>query len=256
MGGLAKHFGGHLGFDQEGWISCAFYYTGLSVANCTAFVSPLNATCEPAPDLWKRGDVRRSAHGVDGWFPSWENGLGYILSSSSRYFKLEHISGGNRSRFVQGLLRLARLVGGRLGLSLNYALGHGSDAALRYADQTSVHPDVYEAIGTVRLLKGHWHRDWSSAFLPTPSTPLNEEHADATDLFRREVDAFLPGAGAYFNEGDIGEARWQERYWGSNYLGLLRTKQAYDPGGMFSCHQCVGSEFAEACAQRSGPLLL
>lgn len=249
--GHAKHFGGHLNFDRHGSISVDFLYSGLSLERCSDMVSALNATCEPGDDLWKRGDVRRSLHGVEGWFPAWENGLGYILSSNSRYFKLEHITGRNLTHFVRGLRRLVRHVRG-MQISLNYVLGRGSDVALRHAKQTSVHPDVYEAIGTLRLLQGHWHRDWQSAFLPTARTPVDELHADAAASVRRELDLLLPGAGAYFNEGDIAEPHWQERYWGANYAGLLRTKQLYDPRGMFSCHQCVGSESRLDCERRLG----
>ena len=52
-----------------------------------------------------------------------------------------------------------------------------------------------------------------------------------------------PGAGAYFNEADYFEVGWQEQFWGmDNYNKLLSIKSTWDPEGLFTCYNCVGSE--------------
>ena len=61
----------------------------------------------------------------------------------------------------------------------------------------------------------------------------------ALNQFRQDT----PGAGAYFNEADYFEPGWQEQFWGiDNYNKLLNIKSAWDPEGLFTCYNCVGSE--------------
>ncbi len=56
----------------------------------------------------------------------------------------------------------------------------------------------------------------------------------------------LVNSGSYYNEQDYLDVSWQESFWGpeSNgvYARLRAIKTAYDPNGLFVCHQCVGSE--------------
>jgi hypothetical protein len=51
-------------------------------------------------------------------------------------------------------------------------------------------------------------------------------------------------SGSYYNEQDYLNPAWQENFWGpaSNgiYARLKAVKAAYDPDGLFICHQCVG----------------
>jgi hypothetical protein len=53
-------------------------------------------------------------------------------------------------------------------------------------------------------------------------------------------------SGSYYNEQDYLSRDWREDFWGpaSNgvYARLRAVKDAYDPNGLFICHQCVGSE--------------
>ncbi|EFJ36443.1 hypothetical protein SELMODRAFT_78233 [Selaginella moellendorffii] len=51
-----------------------------------------------------------------------------------------------------------------------------------------------------------------------------------------------PGSGAYGNEGDFNEPRWQRTFFGASYPRLLAIKRRADPAGMFRCRHCVGSE--------------
>jgi FAD/FMN-containing dehydrogenase len=51
-----------------------------------------------------------------------------------------------------------------------------------------------------------------------------------------------PNAGSYVNETDWFEPDWQDAFWGGNYPRLLQIKRKYDPGNLFTCHHCVGSE--------------
>ncbi|KAG9120560.1 hypothetical protein FRC07_003896, partial [Ceratobasidium sp. 392] len=47
---------------------------------------------------------------------------------------------------------------------------------------------------------------------------------------------------AYFNEADPEEPQWKKAFFGSHYNRLLKVKQKVDPGGVFTCNRCVGSD--------------
>ena len=51
-----------------------------------------------------------------------------------------------------------------------------------------------------------------------------------------------PGSGAYLNEADVNEPDWQWSFFGSHYGPLKAIKDLYDPRGLFTCVNCVGSE--------------
>ena len=57
----------------------------------------------------------------------------------------------------------------------------------------------------------------------------------------QRLDAIL-GHVAYYNEEYPTENNWQDKFWGPHYPHLLSIKKKVDPGGVFSCRQCVGSE--------------
>lgn len=52
-----------------------------------------------------------------------------------------------------------------------------------------------------------------------------------------------PDTGAYFNEADFNQPDWQWAFFGENYERLREIKRKYDPGNVFWCKQCVGSEW-------------
>merc|ERR1719408_125864 len=62
-----------------------------------------------------------------------------------------------------------------------------------------------------------------------------------------ESETEVQYSGSYWNEADYYEPEWQSSFWGKkNYAKLLGIKQKYDPDGIFTCHNCVGSEFRTA----------
>ena len=57
-----------------------------------------------------------------------------------------------------------------------------------------------------------------------------------------ELRAVAPNGGAYVSESNYFEKNFQQAYWGSNYPRLLEIKKKYDPSGLFTVHNGVGSE--------------
>ncbi|PKY04592.1 FAD/FMN-containing dehydrogenase [Aspergillus campestris IBT 28561] len=63
-----------------------------------------------------------------------------------------------------------------------------------------------------------------------------------TGQFMPQLEAVTPGAGAYQNEADFRQPRWQETFFGSNYGILKETKSKWDPDSFFYVLKGVGSE--------------
>merc|ERR1712167_184484 len=61
---------------------------------------------------------------------------------------------------------------------------------------------------------------------------------EAKPLFTNLSDGAYFSESAYIHPGDS----WKQRYWGSNYAGLLEVKKKYDPENFFWCRHCVGSD--------------
>eukprot|EP00446_Apocalathium_sp_SHHI-4_P015328 CAMPEP_0177200462 /NCGR_PEP_ID=MMETSP0367-20130122/26234_1 /TAXON_ID=447022 ORGANISM="Scrippsiella hangoei-like, Strain SHHI-4" /NCGR_SAMPLE_ID=MMETSP0367 /ASSEMBLY_ACC=CAM_ASM_000362 /LENGTH=536 /DNA_ID=CAMNT_0018648907 /DNA_START=50 /DNA_END=1660 /DNA_ORIENTATION=- len=232
--GLAQHFGGVvlLGgrWGIKGKVSVQLHYVGINESQCSELFSELGeVSCKAAAQTWP------PAHTDAGELP---DGI-YHNGTAMRYFTLEDIES---TSFAARAVRLADASSNGLTLSLNYVLGQGSDIALASASETAVHPQVYEAIGVLKIELIELH------VTPTSAMSADAEAVASFSMLRSELDALLPGAGSYYNEGDYTDVAFQNRYWGSNYPELLATKRKYDPDNVFTCHQCVGSE--HSCARR------
>jgi hypothetical protein len=57
-----------------------------------------------------------------------------------------------------------------------------------------------------------------------------------------QLEAVIPGGGAYMNEADFRTPNWQEAFFGSNYAGLLAVKKKWDPANLLYAITTVGSE--------------
>jgi hypothetical protein len=75
-----------------------------------------------------------------------------------------------------------------------------------------------------------------------PNLAAARRGRDGVSAAMKELVAITPDAGSYVNETDYFEPGWQRSFWGDNYPRLLAIKHTYDPGNLFTCHHCVGSE--------------
>ena len=94
---------------------------------------------------------------------------------------------------------------------------------------------------------GLWHIVGASGWLGAEAPDSIQQGAiNRVRAFGGALRALVPASGAYLNENDWAEPDWQASFFGSAYGRLLRIKRAVDPTGVFTCHQCVGSELAFA----------
>ena len=117
-------------------------------------------------------------------------------------------------------------------------IGHivgGGQVARNEGLDSAIHPSWRKAL--IHLV---FARGWET------STPFQEQAIIArnmTDVETPILAALEPDMGAYMNEADLNERRWQEVFWGEeNYDRLLSIKAKWDTEELFMCKPCVGSE--------------
>lgn len=244
--GLAQHFGGNL-YVYSDSVTLDIPFVGLTADQCSDVISALpGAQCDfgDTSNPWKPADALLSPNGADGWMPTWakDGASAYLTETITRYFREEHLGEGRYQAFADTMADLGASLGTTdwnsfLTISLNYALGHAGPGVKDRADRTKVHPDVVDALGTVKLTRR------LRASPPSSSTAIDQQSWQHWQEVRSDLAAVLGAdAGSYANEGSYMEENWPERYWGSNYQELLALKEKYDPQGLFTCYQCVGND--------------
>ena len=99
-----------------------------------------------------------------------------------------------------------------------------------------MNPTVLDAAGLVIAYAAEEYR------ANGPDLAKGDLQKQKVALAMEPIRKATPGAGTYFNQADYFEPDWAEQFWGVNYPRLLAIKKKYDPGNLFTCHHCVGSE--------------
>lgn len=99
---------------------------------------------------------------------------------------------------------------------------------------SALNPSWRRALGEIVVPIG-WKDD-------TPVVVQNMLMKVLTNVAMPILAAVEPNMGAYTNEADPNEPKWQTVFWGTNYPRLLWIKNKWDPRGLFRCNRCVGSE--------------
>ena len=82
--------------------------------------------------------------------------------------------------------------------------------------------------------------DWS--FDPAKWDTMLANQKLMTEDIMPAIEAVTPGSGAYMNEANFQQPKFQEAFFGANYKQLLCVKNKYDPEGFFYALNAVGSE--------------
>jgi FAD/FMN-containing dehydrogenase len=129
----------------------------------------------------------------------------------------------------------------QLALHFNKGLAGAPADALAAAKQTAMNPAALGAFA-LAITAGEGPPAFPGIPGHEPDRVAAREDAAAIDRAMKALLPLLAQPGSYVSESNYFESRWQEAFWGSNYLRLRGVKKAYDPDGLFFVHHGVGSE--------------
>jgi FAD/FMN-containing dehydrogenase len=109
------------------------------------------------------------------------------------------------------------------------------------ARDTAMNPAVLDAFA-LAIIAGEGPPAFADIQRHEPDLARGHRAADRIHSAMAELLAVARNPGSYVSESDYFEADWQSSYWGSNHTRLVEVKRTYDPAGLFSVHNGVGSE--------------
>ncbi|KAF4774728.1 hypothetical protein HER10_EVM0002847 [Colletotrichum scovillei] len=159
------------------------------------------------------------------------NPVGLMAASGSRLLDTEAVS---NFKSVRGLVET---LAGKTGEYVTNVISIVSGGQV-WADAAQKYSAVLPAWRTAVL-----HQSVARILSPGVSDArFKEVHDDVTFNKIGAMKTLAPNMGAYMNEGDAFDPDWKVDYYGANYNRLQCIKEYYDPGELFYCPTCVGSD--------------
>ena len=217
------------------------------------FTMKTQALALPADKMWDRALIEKNvpeairpddrAHVTEKlywWTNNQDEVSTYWYTYQSRWIPLDRFEGAEAEKLAAAFFEASRHRS--FDLHFNKGLAGASAEALQRNRETSMNPAVERAAALVIAAAT------GDGF---PGVPGHEPDTAEAKTQKARVTAAMavirratPGAGSYVNETDYFEPDWQRAFWGDNYPRLLAIKRKVDPGNLFTCHHCVGSESA------------
>jgi FAD/FMN-containing dehydrogenase len=261
-----ERWGEQVSVKGDNSLELAVAFQGMSAREAEQVWQPLRAWVEQRPDrftmkasylaipgeqMWNRkyieehlpqaivADTRADQPGTLYWWAgNQEEVATYWHAYQSRWIPIDRFQPATARAFASSLFEASR----RWSVDLHFNKGQAgaSDDALRGLRETSMNPALQRAAALVIVAAsdpGH-----PGVKGREPDRARAEADRTRVTAAMKIIRAATPGAGTYVNETDYFEPDWQRELWGENYPKLLAIKHKVDPGGLFYCHHCVGSE--------------
>lgn len=220
--------------------------------NDFAVESPFSIEALPARRWWdvdylqeySKGSVlqdpRSNAPRSHAWWTGDTEQVGeFIHGYESRWLSASLLKGEMQRNLVDALFAASRHW--TVSLHFNKGLaGVGAQAAAAACD-TSINPAALDAFA-LAIIAGGRSAKYSLGFAQDEGLPQANRDATEIGLAMSELNKLGSSYGSYVSEGSYFQNRWQETFWGANYVRLKEIKSKYDPSGLFFVRHGVGSE--------------
>ena len=199
-----------------------YFWDGTLLKAVPGVIVPDARPDAAAGDFWWRGDGEQVGVFWDAYASAW---LPATLLEPSR-----------QAQLVEAWFSASRHTD--VGFHFNKGLFGAPPAANAASRATPMNPQAFDAFA-LAIIGGAEPSLWAE---PSPNLSNARAKSKRVRAAIAALRAAAPKAGAYVNECDYFQPDWQRAFWGDNYARLLRVKQRYDPGGLFTVHHGVGSE--------------
>ena len=261
-----EHWGEQVGVRRNNTLTLSMVFEGMRASEAEQVWKPFREWVErngdrftmkasffevPGNRLWDYAFLKEHvpqaiAHDDRAEAPSdrfWWAGDGHQVSAywyayQSRWIPLTLFEAAHARSFAAAVFQASR--NWSIWFHFNKGQAGASAGAFLLGRETPMNPTVFDAAALVIVAAA------GSGF---PGVPGHEPDRAEGEKARAGVSAAMklirdatPGSGSYVNETDWFEPDWQLSFWGRNYPRLAEIKRRYDPGGLFYCHHCVGSE--------------
>jgi FAD/FMN-containing dehydrogenase len=176
-------------------------------------------------DAWwtnDAGQVGQYMYGYDSlWLPE------SLLATDARPKLTDALFAASRHRTVQ--------------LHFNKGLAGARADEIAAANDIATNPAVQSAF-TLAIVGAAQDPAYPGIPGHEPDMARGKTAAQNIDACMAELKKIAPDGGSYVSESNFFNKDWQRAYWGTNYSKLAAIKRKYDPDGLFTVHNGVGSE--------------
>ena len=166
--------------------------------------------------------------------------VGWFLNTfQSTWLSQQLLEPENQPALVDALVRASQFWS--VQLACNKGLAGGAADAMRRTADTSMNPAVLDSFALALATSKQQQPVYPGIPGHEPDLTQGRQQAKLVTAAMAPLRALRERPASYFNETDYFEADWQTAFWGDHYPRLLRVKERYDPGGLFSVHHGVGT---------------
>jgi FAD/FMN-containing dehydrogenase len=185
-------------------------------------------------------DPRSGAHRRNVWWTGDAGQVGWVIwGFESLWLPASLLADDSQERLARALFAASRHAA--VELHFNKGLAGAPAEEVEAARHTAMNSAVLTAFALAISADGQ-----GPAYpgIPghEPDVAAGQKKAGDIRQCMNELRALAPNGGAYVSESNFFEENWPHAYWGSNYERLAEIKKKYDPAGLFTVHNGVGSE--------------
>ncbi len=126
-------------------------------------------------------------------------------------------------------------------LHFNKGIAGATEARRKEARATAIQPSAIDAFALV-IIAGGEKQAYPGVLDNEPDMEAGRREQQSIREAYRRLRKLAPESGSYSSEMSFFEKDWQGRAWGPNYAKLRTVKNTYDPEGLLTGHDQVGSK--------------